>query len=262
MRFVALSLVLLMIAIGAVGFHFGRRDRAVRAPVAVGAPALVPMPRITVRAREAMHVVYLNREGALLRAAPKNDSVRNGSTIVQSFGAQAVAIPAYAGTPRKWVEFVECVRDRFAPYDVEVVDQRPVEPGYIMAVVGGRPSDLPATDAHGHTRRVTGLAPYNGQPVEDAVVLVVSRELEARPRDVCETAAMEIAHAYGLDHSRDCGEVMTHMPPCGARRFLDRDLRCGEHEDRECGDGATTQNSHRRLLAVLGAARSRAQAQR
>ena len=35
-------------------------------------------------------------------------------------------------------------------------------------------------------------------------------------------------------------------------RFVDKDARCGEEKARPCAGGAETQNSHRRLLDVLG----------
>jgi hypothetical protein len=66
---------------------------------------------------------------------------------------------------------------------------------------------------------------------------------------------MEVAHAYGLDHAMNCGEIMSYLRPCGRRRFLDEDLPCGEHDERKC-DRSTemTQNSYRRLMGLWGPA--------
>ena len=72
---------------------------------------------------------------------------------------------------------------------------------------------------------------------------------------MCETASMELAHAFGLDHAYDCAEVMSYLPRCGPRRFVDRETPCGEHAPRLCVRGAATQNSHRYLLQLLGPAR-------
>jgi hypothetical protein len=46
---------------------------------------------------------------------------------------------------------------------------------------------------------------------------------------------------------------MTYMKPCGAKRFVDKEVRCGEGKPRDCVGGAPTQSSFRRLLQVLGA---------
>jgi hypothetical protein len=221
-------------------------------------PRVVPVPRVVqaLTKPRVMRTVYLNREGATLHPGA-DDSHVNRSSIVKSVGDVPIAYASFAGTPKRWQSIVQCVRDKFAPYDVEVVDQRPVEGDYIMAMVGGRPQDLGAAegahagDEHGHSH-ATGLAPFNGEAIADAIVFVFSRTLREETRATCETAAMEIAHAYGLDHARSCKDLMTYMRPCGARSFTDQAIPCGEHEERPCKGGAPTQNSHRSLLTALG----------
>ena len=47
--------------------------------------------------------------------------------------------------------------------------------------------------------------------------------------------AIEGASAYGLDHARNCKDIMTYMKPCGAKRFLDKDIPCGEHDGMPLG---------------------------
>ncbi len=214
----------------------------------------IPVPLISDRTPKPSRIIYLNREGATLYAGADEASA-NRSGIVSSAHLESFDVPAFRGTPRQWDDMVTCLRDQFAAYDVSIVEQRPLVPGYVMAVVGGEPGRLADGVAHQHGV-LTGLAPFNGQPVENAVVLIFSRTLRERPRATCETAAMEIAHAYGLDHAMHCGDVMSYLRPCGRRRFSDRAVPCGEHEARACGDGEATQNSHRRLLEVLGPART------
>jgi hypothetical protein len=209
---------------------------------------------------ETPKIIYLNREGATLTAGD-DDARRNRSSIVRGANLEAITIPAFAGSPQRWNAVVECVRDRFSPFEVEVVDRRPVGRRYVMAVLGGEPSLLEGgrrdEGAHGHSH-ASGLAPFNGQVVEDAVVIVFSRRLRENARRTCEVVGMEVAHAYGLDHAIHCGDLMSYLRPCGRRRFRDEDLPCGEREARPCDgtDGATTQNSFRRLLTVLGPAPS------
>ncbi len=219
-------------------------------------PVLVPTPG---EEPEPARVIYLNREGARLGAGT-DDSSHNVSSIVERAGLSHADVPAFRGSKRRWDRIVGCVRDRFSAYDVRVVDQRPVNEPYVMVMVGGTPEILDGgereeeEDGHDHSHS-TGLAPFNGQVIADAVVLVFSRKLRENVRRTCETISMEVAHAYGLDHAMHCGEIMSYLRPCGRRRFRDDDLPCGEHEPRKCdGSLGTTQNSHQRLMDIWGPA--------
>ncbi|HHH28859.1 MAG TPA: hypothetical protein ENK57_11020 [Polyangiaceae bacterium] len=196
------------------------------------------------------HIIYLNREGATLVPGPDEASL-NRSSIIENAELESYVVPAFRGSARRWDDIVTCIRGHFEPYDVEIVEQRPTEPGYLMALMGGRAEGLGPSDGHDHGT-VTGLAPFNGQAVENAVVLVFTRALRERTQSSCETAAMEIAHAYGLDHTTQCRDIMTYKRRCTRRRrFYDQPAACGEHEDRECRGGGM-QNSHQMLLDVLG----------
>jgi hypothetical protein len=200
-------------------------------------------------------IVYLNREGAELTGGP-DDAAFNVSSIVASAAANRVAIPAFEGSAARWKGIVKCIREKFAPFATSVVERRPVEGEYIMAVLGGRPEDLGfhPKDGHSHAHAV-GLAPFNGEPIPNAVVFIFTRSLRENAQSTCEAAGMEIAHAYGLDHARSCRDLMTYMPRCGPRRFVDQDVACGEHSARRCEGGAATQNSYRHLLQLLGPGR-------
>ena len=57
-------------------------------------------------------------------------------------GLEYATVPPFAGTGRRWRDIVKCVRSKFEPYDIQVVDKRPVGDDYVMAVLGGRPSLL------------------------------------------------------------------------------------------------------------------------
>lgn len=226
-------------------------DRAVaETPVVTGSTVEVPI--VEERAPVPSRVVYLNREGVTLRAG-LDDAPSNRSMIVASAGLETFDVPPYGGTPRQFREIVDCVRRLFTAYDVEIVDRRPVEPGYLMVAIGGQPRELAATQES--TEGIGGLAPFNGQPVENAVVIVFSQAQRERPRAVCESAAQEVGHAYGLDHTIHCRDLMSYRRPCGARRFEREDAPCGERQARACVDGRSAQSSHARLLEVLGPAR-------
>src|SRR5687767_9143485 len=81
--------------------------------------------------------VYLERHGATL-AAGRDNAAAGTSSLVWSRGLRGVRIPAFNGGERTWARVVQCVRDGFAPFAVDVVDERPADGDYAMIVVGGR----------------------------------------------------------------------------------------------------------------------------
>jgi hypothetical protein len=163
--------------------------------------------------------------------------------------ARPAKLPGWKGSDRAWSQVVSCVAGLFAPFNVTVTDRPPADrEDHVLVAVGGRPGDLGVTDGH-----VGGLAPFNGAVIAKPVVFAFSATLGNSVRQVCETIGMEVAHAYGLDHGYLCSDVMTYLKPCGAKKFVDKEVRCGEGKARDCEGGAPTQNSFQRLLQVLGA---------
>lgn len=191
-------------------------------------------------------VIYLARTP--LELTPGEDDAPAGvSSVVGAKANKPVKVPGWKGTAKGWKQVVTCVQKLWAPFDVEVTDQRPEGDDYILVAVGGRPGDIGETN-----KRVGGLAPFSGDVIPKAVVFAFSQQLANQVTPVCETIGMEVAHAYGLDHGYDCKDVMTYLKPCGAKKFLDKDIACGEGKKRPCVGGAATQNSYQRLLAILG----------
>ena len=193
-------------------------------------------------------VIYLERRGVALQ--PGDDYAASGiSSVLANAGNKPVKTRGFSGGDAKWKSIVSCVSKMFAPFDVAVTDQRPTHDKFMMVVVGGKPADIGVTDGH----HVSGLAPFNGNVIPRAVVFGFASTVENDPRAVCETIAMEVAHAYGLDHEYLCKDVMTYLRGCGAKTFVNADAPCGESKKRNCEGGAPTQNSFKRLTDVLGA---------
>ncbi len=193
-------------------------------------------------------IIYLAREPLNLHPG-RDDAPTLRSSVVAAHSAGAVRVPGWKGSKAGWNQVVKCVRDMFKPFAVEVTEKRPTSDEFILVAVGGRPKDIGSKDP-----RIGGLAPFSTTVIPRAIVFAFAAQNHHQPRPVCETIAMEVAHAYGLDHEYLCKDVMTYLPPCGARRFVDQDAACGEGKRRLCAGGAATQNSYRRLLAVLGPA--------
>ncbi len=196
----------------------------------------------------AAHTIYLERHGATLTPGD-DDSVAARSSIIRASKQPTVTFPAFRGGDRAWKAFVACMKAEYARFDVTVTDTKPDRRSYVLVVVGGSPALI------GFPKTTGGLAPYSGDVVEDPVVLVFSETLQNRVNEMCETGAMEVAHAYGLDHEYLCKDPMSYLSGCGHKTFQDATVPCGEKKRRDCGDGAPLQNSVQRLLAVLGPAR-------
>lgn len=213
---------------------------------ALKSAAITVADRVLRREPAPTRVIYLER-GAVTLTGGIDDAARGVSSVVAAGGHGRVTTRKFSGSNRRWRQIVGCVADRFKDFDVVVTDKKPDTGDYVLAVVGGRVGDIGVKSGH-----VGGLAPFSGRPIPRAVVFAFSAQLRNRARAVCETLAMEIAHAYGLDHGYHCPDVMTYLRGCGPKRFRDRDVACGEHKKRPCHGGAATQNSYRHLMRVLG----------
>ena len=192
--------------------------------------------------------IYLERHSIDLRPG-EDDAAQGISSVLASADAKATKSKAWSGGDAKWKALVACEQKMFEPFDVEVTDVRPRDSNFLMVVIGGTPADVGIKNSH----HVSGLAPFNGSVIPRAIVFGFSGTTNNDVRQTCETIAMEVAHAYGLDHEYLCKDVMTYLTNCGAKSFVDADAPCGESKKRACEGGAKTQNSFRRLISVLGA---------
>jgi hypothetical protein len=191
--------------------------------------------------------IFLQRNSVDLTPG-EDDAAKGISSVLANSGNAAAKSKAWSGGDKKWKSLVTCVQKLFSPFDVVVTDTRPSDENFLMVVVGGKPTDIGIKDSH----HVAGLAPFHGGVIPRAVVFAFSATSNNDVQQVCETIGMEVAHAYGLDHEYLCKDVMTYLPSCGKKTFVDKDAPCGEGKKRACEGGAPTQNSYQRLLSVLG----------
>ena len=206
------------------------------------------LARVLVRTtKPAPKVVYLHRGPIQLTGGTFDDATNNISSTVGRRGVDSVQLRGYRGSDAQWKRIVSCVRETFHPFDIEFVDERPTDDEYIMVALGRHPRDIGYGDHH-----VGGLSPFNGSVVHRAIVFAFTDSLQNKRRAICNTIAEEVGHAYGLDHTYECSDVMTYLPDCGPKYFRDRDMRCGEHEPRQCANDEPTQNTYRALADLVG----------
>jgi hypothetical protein len=188
--------------------------------------------------------IYLERaEISVLGGA--DDAAAHESSLVAA--GRVVRVPRYEASNKSWRRLVACVESKFKDFDVRVTDKLPVNEDYVLVKVGGAPSDIGIKD-----RKIGGIAPYNGRALPNSLVFVFDQAGRYRTKNNCETAAHEIGHVYGLDHTYQCGDTMTYKQGCGKKTFKKKEMKCGERKLRPCKGATPTQNSWTQLLAVLG----------
>lgn len=200
------------------------------------------LPR-TLRGGPTPVTVYLHRHGGRVLAGDDNPAQARSGVLRRS-GVSAVDVPAYRGSDAQWQQFTQCVENHFRAFDVTIVDERPAGDKYVSAMVGGDPKMLSLADTVG------GVAPYTGKVLRSSVVFVFQTPHHST-RALCDTAAHEIGHTMGLDHSRQCNDVMSYEA-CGSKTFRNEPARCGEWGDRPCADGRSSQNTWATLATLVG----------
>ena len=165
-----------------------------------------------------------------------------------------------AAADAEWNLIVQCMKEVYSPFDVEVTDTKPAGPHH-LAIIAGSPA------AVGLDGSILGVAPLASNCAAFDNVISFSfanahtqTEVTDRVLNVCWTAAQESAHAFGLDHEFEfvqdkrsaCNDPMTYRFDCGGQKFYRNvTATCGEDVGRACRCGGT-QNSHKKLLSVFG----------
>jgi hypothetical protein len=174
--------------------------------------------------------------------ATRNRSMMGSVTPYPAFSWPGASEPE--ARQRVIEEVTRRIDEAFAPYDIVVTATRPPSGPYTMAMIGGDP-DLFQMEA-----RVAGVAfmDCNNEQAGN-VVFAFPAPLGGSVHGLFTTIAQEAAHALGLQHSSDPHDLMYPRVDLAQRNFQDRDSLVAS--PRYC-DGET-QNSHRRLLELVGA---------
>ncbi|HEX3762368.1 MAG TPA: MYXO-CTERM sorting domain-containing protein [Kofleriaceae bacterium] len=203
-------------------------------------PARATSPAAEQRAQS--RVIYLNRDGVLLRPGD-NDSTRQISSVV----SVPTEIAGWDVDDDTWSDTVACIQDLYAAFDVTVTDEDPGATPHIEAVFGGSPGDVGLPD------NVAGVSPFTTDCaiIEGSIAFAFTDVLPDDPQTVCEVIGQEIAHSFGLDHEMLASDPMTYLAYDGNRRFRDRMVSCGEYADRPCGVNGSTCRARQNSVALL-----------
>lgn len=228
------------------GLSFARQVLPADAATPAGTLSVAP----TAKGQLAQtRLIYMNRSGVTLRPGLNNSSLQT-SSIVESM----TEITPWEIEDEDWADTMDCMRDMFSPFDVQITDQDPGMTTHLEAVFGGHPNDVGLPD------NVAGISPFttNCSVIENSVVFTFTDILPDDPRLMCEVMAQEIAHSYGLDHQMLASDPMSYLDYDGDRVFQDEDAFCGEYDLRTCGIAGNvcreTQNSVELLTQRLGRA--------
>lgn len=211
-------------------------------------------------------VVFVAFDGAEVHPGACSDAPSGCSFIVACAGPAQV--PAYGGTEDDRRAIMAALARFFSPYRLTLVQERPAAGPYTAVVIGGTAGALCRSDPREH-----GLAPLDCGDANPAdLAFVFAEAADNRAFDVAATAAQELAHAMGLEHSNAPNDLMyplgwsTEPPPF--RRadpervygFLAEEARLVALDAtltmpsfvRSACDGRPVQSSHLRLLEALG----------
>ena len=188
--------------------------------------------------------VYMNRcyGGCQVTQGPDNSR-----TFTSSIADGTRYIPEFSRGDQVWADMMQCVRETFAPFQIEIVDvQPPSTESYFMNIVGGKGTDL-RTDL----TNAGGVAPFNCGEIPNAITYTFD-VYGPEPLQLCWTAAQEVAHAFGLDHEFLAKDPMTYIDGNLPKRFRDEDADCGTLSRMSCACGSTKQNSYRHIVGLFG----------
>jgi hypothetical protein len=232
-------------------------------------------------AAQVSQTIYLNRcKGGCTVHMGNNDARTDTSTIPTPFGGnpgpdfvmsefQNSAGATGAAADTEWAMLVQCMKEVYSPYAVNVTDVRPASGlNFHEAMMAGEPQEVGLADT------ILGVAPLasNCSAIDNVMSFSFANHHMRSTSDpsmlvlaVCWTAAQESAHAYGLDHEYSfvsgnalnnhsaCNDPMTYRNDCGGEKFFrNENANCGETANRTCKCGGT-QNSHLKILSVFGA---------
>jgi MYXO-CTERM domain-containing protein len=243
-RFLAFSAALTMGMVSSVALAAPRGSYKWTDPSRIQAEWVAPNPAAV------SHVIYLNNckpNGCALK--PGYDNATTNTSSIPDVNA---TVSAYTGSDATWQQVVQCVKQTYADFDVEIVTERPTSGNYHMAIVAGTPSQV------GMGGGVMGVSPFSCGYIGNAISFTFANLAPSDVAELCWTVSQETAHSWGLDHKYDNRDPMTYLSGGPTiKRFQNEAGQCGEYSARTCscsyqGTGNSKMNSYQVIMQTFG----------
>jgi len=221
--------------------------------VALGTP--LPMPpelvaRGGARASSGGHILYLDFDGATVTRGPACSSSTEMCSYVVKCESGTATVPPFSGTVAQRAAILTMVKHFYAPFAIDVVDERPAAGPHTVCIVGGQPTDIC------YEGRAAGVAPLDCSDLNGDidVVFAFSDASHNDPHLTAVAIAQESAHSYGLEHTNAITDIMYPYLSGVEEGFLDSEMTV----ERSFGCRSDAQNSFLVLDQVLGPSPTRA----
>ena len=201
------------------------------------------------------HTLFLNFNGGMLYSGADN-SAENKSNL-----AKQGVYPSYTGGEQKALSIIQNVQEDVANFGIQVTYlERPNKTvPYTMEMVGGSWSDTNIESPAG------GVAPgADCGALGQRHVVYTFASAGTSATQAANTASQEAGHAWGLDHTLNCGSVMSY---CGAGNGVFSDscdsfceatcqgpgsIGCRLTHEEFCGADSDRQNEQMELSWIFG----------
>ncbi len=190
------------------------------------------------------NVIYLNNcQPSGCQVMPGTDNAMANRSSVPD---EASLVQPFRHSDAMWRDVVECVKQTYAPFAVQIVTDRPTSGNYHMAIVAGSPGNV------GMGQGVGGVSPFSCDYIPNAISYSFAN-IYGSVDDICWTVAQETAHSWGLDHKFDNKDPMTYLQSGPSRKtFQNASGPCGEFQARSCSCGGSQMNSFQMILSTFG----------
>ncbi|MBC7975882.1 MAG: hypothetical protein H7138_12970, partial [Myxococcales bacterium] len=209
-------------------------------------------------------IIYLNRCPVSGCTVVQGSTNSTADPMRSSLGHGVLG--AFTQGDETWNAVVGCMKEVYAPFDVQITEVDPGTAPHFEIVFGGRPQELGLDDGLG------GVSPFSCMPYVPNAVVFVFDVWGNNVEELCATAAQELAHSFAIDHAVEPSDPMTYFAYEGRRHYMNAQVQCGSDCDAlhrsplgamctgptfqehacACGNGAQTQNDVQIITALFG----------
>jgi hypothetical protein len=168
--------------------------------------------------------IFLNNckpNGCVVRSGQASSI--DGASYQGTWGISGTrTLTPFSASDATWTQVVDCLKDVFAPFSVEITTTNPSPAPHFEIMIAGSPTDL------GMSNGIGGVSPFSCSPyIPNSLVFDFQKVWGSDVEEICSTAAQEIAHSFALDHVTDPSDPLTYNPYNGRRRFKNAQIQCG-----------------------------------